>query len=128
MVKKTKTHDMAQLKKVLLIQTPVGVNKFIPLEDIAKISGVIDYDIIVPDEKTTIMVHEKTTSGRSIYDPGLADSVIVRKITEEDITFITANNRECFIEVDYKNEPLMPSNGLGRKMLVIHLTREEAPA
>lgn len=110
---------MAHLKKVILIQLPSGVIKFVPIEDIAK------YDIIIPDEKTTIVVHEITIPGDSIYDPGLADSIKVRNITEADIATITANNRECFVEVDYKDELSMPSNGRGCKMLVIHLTREE---
>jgi hypothetical protein len=113
---------MAHLKKVILIQLPSGVIKFVPIEDIAKC------DIIIPDEKTSVVVYEQTFPGESIYDPGLEDSVKVRNITDEDIAIITAHNRECFVEVDYKDELSMPSNGRGFKMLVIHLTREEVIA
>ncbi|MEO5646516.1 MAG: hypothetical protein ABIO57_01965 [Candidatus Paceibacterota bacterium] len=109
---------MADLKKVVLKEYSDRIIKFVPSDEINGCSEII------PDQKTKVVVHEKTYRGESIYDPGLEDSVKVRNITAADVAAILANNGECFVQVNHNGELRMPSNGSGRKMLVIHLTKE----
>lgn len=101
---------MAEFRKVLMVVLPSGIPNLIPLETI------VDCPIIVPDDKTTFVVHKKTIPGGS---DGIDDQVISPKITEEDIQKIISKESICYIKVDYNNKLSTPTNGLGERLVVI---------
>lgn len=105
------------VKEVKLVKLPTGEINLVPVE---KITGTA---IIKPDEKTGFWIHEKTIPGGSVFDPGLSDEVIIRDPTPEDIEAILKNDGKCYVDVDWEGKLSMPSNGLGFRKVVIHLTK-----
>lgn len=108
-----------KVQEVKMVKLPSGEINLIP---VGKIKGV---DNIKPAEKTKFWVYEKTNKGGSIYDPGIEDEVIVRELKPEDIEAVLANNAKCYVEVKSDGALCMPSNGLGFRMVVIHLTKPQ---
>ena len=105
---------MQNVRKVSMRQVE-GVISFVPIEEIN------DCDVIIIDNKTTIVVCEKEIPGGA--SDSMGDETIFRKITEEDIATIISNKGECFVEVDAYNKLSMPSNAFNDKLLVLHLVR-----
>lgn len=107
---------MKNLRKVFLVKLPNGKITFIPLEEISNCF------VIAPNKKLGLWVHEKTYPGGI---DGIDDDVRVKNLDDETIETILKNGGECFVEVDYKNELKMPSNGLGHKKVVLFLNNSE---
>lgn len=104
-------------RKVFIVKLPTGKINIIPIEEIT------DCQIIIPDEKLGIWIHEKTIHGGA--SDGIGDDHKVRNLNEEDIETIIKNDGICHVEVDCYNKLSMPSNILGYKKVVIHLTSLE---
>jgi len=105
---------MENLKKVFLVKLPSGEVNLIPLEKIN------DCEIIVPNEKLGLWVHQETIPNGA--SDGLGDHHIIRDLDLEDIETILENGGECYVEVDYKNNLSMPSNARGYRKVVLHLS------
>ncbi len=105
-----------QLKQLLLVKLPNGQFRFIPIE------AIEECPIIVPDEKTKIVVHRKTTEGAA-HD-GMGEHVDTDLLEEKHITMIEKNGGVCYTQVDGRNRLDMPRNANGGALLVLHLSRQ----
>ena len=106
---------MKNLKKVFFVQLPNGEINLIPLEKIT------DCQIIIPTEKIGLWIHVETMPGGA--SDGIGDHVVVRYLSEDDIKTICNNGKGCYVEVDHENKLSMPSDGMGHKKVVLHLSK-----
>jgi hypothetical protein len=108
---------MVYLKKVRLNVLPDGGINLVPLDEIA------DVKIIIPDDKLGVWVFVQSIPGVPFNGP--TSNQKVRDLNNEDIETITNNGGTCYVEVNYFQKLSMPSSGLDKKKVVLHLSNAE---
>lgn len=113
------------IKKAHLLRLPTGSLALIPLE-IVKNGYVFDnFEGICEIIKETDNVHFWIYRKNVGYDVVGSENHIANPITDEDFAKITANESNCFIQVDSSGALASPSNGRGERAILIHFDYPE---
>lgn len=108
---------MVYLKKVRLVVLPDGGINLIPLDEIA------DTKIIIPNDKLGIWVYLQSIPGVPFNSQTSNEKV--RDLNNEDIETIINNGGTCYVEVNYFQKLRVPSSGIDKKKVVLHLSNAE---